>query len=94
VRAVIRQKISQAPAEIKHGGSRPRLSARTRRENRLLNDRLRFDQGGQFWTRGDRLGRVEAEIEPRSLIPSTWPAFEYAVRKWGIGALPAYADLD
>jgi hypothetical protein len=46
-------------------------------EDKKFFDRRRFDQG-TFWKK---------HPEPRSLIPSVWPAFEAAVRKWGIGSL-------
>lgn len=46
-----------------------------RAENLRFQQRLPFGRS-RFWT----------PPEERSLIPSTWPALEYALRKWGIGA--------
>ena len=45
-----------------------------RKENAKFANRLHFTRS-KFWTK---------EPEPRSLIPSIWPRFEEAVRKWGI----------
>ena len=60
---------------IRHS-QRERLSADLVAENRRFSDRLRFDQPSRVW---------KSQPEPRSLPPSTWPPFEEAVKKWGIG---------
>jgi hypothetical protein len=54
-----------------------RQAAARRKVNRRINDRKRFGES-KFWT----------APEERSLIPSTWPAFESECRKWGIPRSP------
>jgi hypothetical protein len=51
-----------------------KLTAKERAESQRFSDRLRFDQC-KFWT---------SRAEERSAVPSSWPAFAAACRKWGI----------
>jgi len=64
---------------IRNRRARQLSQARARRdaENRSFSNRMRYDQHA-VWN--------QARYPERSLIPSTFPAFAAACRKWGVPA--------
>ena len=51
-----------------------KAKAKAKAEDKRFSDRKQFGLC-RLWT---------TDPEPRSLIPSTWPAFEEAIRKYGL----------
>lgn len=73
------EKMRQRASEAVGRAKRERIQAQEREEDRKFESRLRFESAKIWtWERGIR--------EPRSLMGSSWPAFEAQARKFGIGS--------
>lgn len=82
--ALLSYKEKMARLRSRESGSPKKTCVQVKRptENERFTYRLRFDQS-KFWN-------WNRPVEPQSLIRSSWPPFEAALRIWGIPGVIRY----